>query len=225
MKERSRGKSLSPHRRQASPPRRPFRRDKSWVLLCCHCCHHWRTKLFDSVQNVDAGIYRKTVPGSWLPKRLSSPAVLLVPVLLWLLAPDGSSVRCHWEPWWRLFGSALLGVGWLWQWRYGFHLLFFFSVFIQYIFGRNEEHILGCRRPLQRGKQFDHILGCSDIHFRNRRSPSGVGCSAITAPKEVAFPVSSTGVGLLSSLEDCGRSQSLSSCQSRTSPPIVNFWF
>uniref|UniRef100_A0A8C9G8Q0 Vasohibin 2 n=1 Tax=Pavo cristatus TaxID=9049 RepID=A0A8C9G8Q0_PAVCR len=29
MKERSRGKSLSPRRRQASPPRRPFRRDKS----------------------------------------------------------------------------------------------------------------------------------------------------------------------------------------------------
>ncbi|OXB54329.1 hypothetical protein ASZ78_005022 [Callipepla squamata] len=33
MKERSRGKSLSPHRRQASPPRRPFRRDKSPAVV------------------------------------------------------------------------------------------------------------------------------------------------------------------------------------------------
>lgn len=38
----------------------------------------------------------------------------------------------------------------------------FFPVFIRYVFGRNEGHILGCRRPLQGGKQFDHILGCSD---------------------------------------------------------------
>lgn len=33
MKERSRGKSLSPRRRQASPPRRPFRRDKSPAVV------------------------------------------------------------------------------------------------------------------------------------------------------------------------------------------------
>lgn len=105
-KERSRGKSLSPRRRQAtSPQRRACRRDKSWVLLhqCC-CLHSWGTgwrQWCVIVQHRARGTltdtHRKAVPGILVVWEAPEARSAGVPVFLWRPCCDlwFSSVGCQ----------------------------------------------------------------------------------------------------------------------------------
>lgn len=93
MKERPRGKSLSPRRRQGSPQRRACRRDKSWVFLPPSLLGQTgRGWCYFAVQNFHwlIGTYRKTAPGALVPREAPEAAGTadVLALLCFLLLPQ-----------------------------------------------------------------------------------------------------------------------------------------